>query len=106
MECVTALVSKLPGVVLEIDVTSLVSYKRSDMIHATIVMSESVSRTGRHYGFLYQGKVYDNLHHDGVEETEWMANFIYFDKNTGRESVVRSENVHRRTATQFLQRQK
>ena len=106
VECVTALVSKLPGPVLEIDVTSLISYKRADMVHATLVMSESISRTGRHFGFLHDGKVYDNLHHEGVLESEWISNFLFFNKVTGRECAVAAANVHRLTATQFLQRQK
>lgn len=103
--CVTALATQLPGVILEIDVRKNTG-KISHIVHANIQTTESISETGLHYGFLHEDLVYDNLDHDGVPEAEWLANLIYFHKDTGKETSVKSEEVRRLSAKQFLQRPK
>ncbi len=46
--------------------------------------NEAISTNGRHYGVLYQGKVYCNIYPEGKDELEWIESF-HADDETGKQ---------------------
>ena len=103
--CVTALCMKLPGLVLIIDVRKL-THTRPFIVHRSLYPDSAISDSGLHYGFLIEGIVYDNLHPSGVNREEWSTNFLFFNPNSGGESLVTEELVKEMTSEQFLSRKK
>ncbi len=76
VSCITELALSLPGKILKIDVRT-VTHTRPFIMHVSLYQDSAISDTGIHYGFLYDGKVYDNIHHDGIERSIWVTNFIF-----------------------------
>jgi hypothetical protein len=79
---------------------------RSNICHVSLFPDQAISRTGLHYGFLHNGKVYDNLHHTGVDRDTWTRSFVFFNARTGHETTVTTEYVSEMSGAAFLSRQK
>lgn len=100
--CVKALASKLPGQVLKIDIRPFVRSSRAYIVHRKFYPNEAISITGLHYGFLFDGRVYDNLHHQGVLEEEWLSGFLFCNPGVAAEASIAIKHVSRLTPEQFL----
>ena len=103
VECVTALCkSDYSGKVLVIDTQRIKSELSSYLMNIENYPRHSISRTGRHYAFLIEDTVYDNLYHSGIRREDWVSSFSYPFDNTDRLLPITEDHITEITKEQFL----
>ncbi|EKA2635130.1 papain fold toxin domain-containing protein [Vibrio alginolyticus] len=100
LDCVNALCEKFDGLVLIIDIREITSSKRAFIMNISKSPNNAISSTGLHYAFLFQGAVYDNLYHSGVNKGVWLDSFSYLDSK-GQEVIIPSDFIKELTIKEF-----